>query len=368
MDAYFVRGDTVSVYDTEANTVTGERSLSGMWAGFAGPLDAAVDIGNFNLYVFSGAEYVRIPFATQAVDDGYPAPIGDGWPGVTFDAIDAAMNWGDGKLYLFRGSRYARYDIAADRQDPGYPKEIAGNWGGVDAGWVGSGIDAAVNPGGGRAYFFKGDTYLTIDWHSKSRVGGPASIAEWPGLTGPVDAAWTNAPGRPPEAPSPTATAFVAQYRGFAAQSEAETGVPWLVTLGQAALESGWGKHAPGNNFFGAKAKESDPEESRQLLATREVLDHPNGVFPEVISVTQRPDGKWEYRVRDWFRRYPTPAESFAHHGRFLRDNARYARAFEHAGDPYEFARQLAVAKYATDPDYADILTKTMRTIEASSG
>lgn len=371
--AYFVVGETVSTYDIEQDKATEDWTLSGAWSGlppeFAAGIDAAVDLGSFNLYVFRGTDYVRIPFGTQTVDDGYPAPIQGNWSGLSFDQVDAAMNWGDGKLYFFRGDQYVRYDIAADRQDPGYPKAIAGNWGGVDAGWVGDGIDAAVNPGNGRAYFFKGTEYVTIDWYTKSQTGGPAPVSQWSGLTGPFDAAWSNA-APPPEgggsAPAPASGAadFVARYGSYAKSSEDETGVPALVTLGQAALESNWGAAAPGNNFFGIKAKASDPEDSRQLLRTREVLGRPDATFPEVISVTPRPDGRYDYVVRDWFRKYPTPYEGFLAHGRFLRGNSRYAPAFEHTDDPYAFAQEVARAGYATAPNYSDVLATRMRQLE----
>jgi flagellum-specific peptidoglycan hydrolase FlgJ len=142
--------------------------------------------------------------------------------------------------------------------------------------------------------------------------------------------------------------------------------VPVLVTLGQAALESNWGRSAPGNNFFGIRARESDPPETRQLLRTREVLSRPDVQFPEVISVTPRPDGRHDYVVRAWFRAYPSPAEAFEAHGRFLRDNHRYAAAFEHLDDPYAFARAVADAGYATAPNYYEILAVRMRELAAS--
>lgn len=336
-------------------------------------MDAAVDLGSFQLYMFRGAEYVRIPFGTQVVDDGYPQFIADGnWPDLSFDTIDAAMNWGDGKVYFFRGTEYVRYDVAADRQDPGYPKGIAtGGWIGLDPGWVGDGIDAAINPGNGRPYLFKGDTYVAIDWVSKKQLDGyPLPISDyWRDLPGGVDAAWTNAAVVTGTGTASTgAAAFYRNYLGFAEQSQTETGVPALVTLGQAALESGWGRHAPGNNFFGIKAKASDPPEARQLLITREVLNRPDATFPEVISVTPLDGRKWEYKVRDWFAAYPSPAESFAAHGHFLRNTSRYADAFNHLDAPYAFAQAVAAAGYATDPNYYQILAGRMRDLAASAG
>lgn len=76
-----------------------------------------------------------------------------------------------------------------------------------------------------------------------------------------------------------------------------------------------------------------------------------------------RRGGKFEYVVKDWFRAYARPAESFADHGAMLRANARYARCFE-TQDPREFARRIAAAGYATDPDYADTLIAVTATVE----
>jgi len=134
--------------------------------------------------------------------------------------------------------------------------------------------------------------------------------------------------------------------------------------LGQAALESGWGKHAPRFNFFGIKARASDPASSRQLLRTREVLSSPNVTsFPQVISVTRRSDGKYDYVVMAWFRAYPDATSAFRAHGELLRRNSRYSRAFA-APDPYAFATEVARAGYATDPSYEGVLHGVMRTLE----
>ena len=97
------------------------------------------------------------------------------------------------------------------------------------------------------------------------------------------------------------------------------------------------------------------------------MLDRPDVQFPEVISVTRRPDGKYLYVVRDWFRVYATPEESFTAHGNYPRNNARYAPAFEHTDHPYAFARAVADAGYATATNYYDSLASVMRTIEAAA-
>ncbi len=148
---------------------------------------------------------------------------------------------------------------------------------------------------------------------------------------------------------------FAKRYYPFAKDSEKNTGVPALVTLAQAALESGWGKSAPQFNFFGIKADRSWSGE-RQLLRTTEYL--PKGVsFPEIISteITTRKNSKGEplykYVIRDWFRAYTSPEGSFRDKGNFLRTNQRYKPAFNHT-DPFKFATEVAKAGYATDPDY----------------
>ena len=176
-----------------------------------------------------------------------------------------------------------------------------------------------------------------------------------------------------PPAPTPSGqklkpAAFVATFGPSARASQAKHGVPALVTLGQAALESGWGKSAPRFNFFGIKARASDPESTRQLLRTREVMSRPDAKFPEVISVTPRADGKYDYVVKDWFRAYPDAATAFDAHGAFLVNNKRYAKAFNFKDDPYAFADEVARAGYATGPDYASQLKAVMRMIEKAGG
>jgi len=142
-----------------------------------------------------------------------------------------------------------------------------------------------------------------------------------------------------------TPRAFVDAYLAAAVANERASGVPWQVTLAQAALESGWGRHAPGNNFFGIKADASWAG-ARQTLRTREVIDG--------ASVSVEAD----------FRAYATPLESFADHAAFLRRWPRYAAAFT-TRDPREFARLVAAAGYATDPHYAATLVKLIDQVEA---
>ena len=135
--------------------------------------------------------------------------------------------------------------------------------------------------------------------------------------------------------------AFLAMAVGPAQASQKETGVPASVTLAQAILESGWGDNHIGDaqNYFGIKARSGEPSVT---MRTREVVG-----------------GKSVY-VDAPFRSFASVEECFAAHGHFLRDNSRYAKAFQ-AADGEGFARAIAAAGYATDPKYADLLVRIIR-------
>lgn len=161
-----------------------------------------------------------------------------------------------------------------------------------------------------------------------------------------------------------TIKTFVEKYKEFALATEQKTGIKAVFTLAQAGLESGWGKSAPGNMFFGVKATKSTPKDKRQLLRTTEVLSSPNVAFPEIISVSPLPSGKYRYVVKDWFVRYDSPEDCFTDHANFFLRNKRYAKALVVKSDPYKFAEEIAKAGYATAPNYAESLKKTIQVIE----
>lgn len=151
---------------------------------------------------------------------------------------------------------------------------------------------------------------------------------------------------------------FVKKFYSYAQSSE-RYGVPALISLAQAGLESGWKINPPGFNLFGIKANKSWGGK-RQLLTTREVHKSPNVKYPKILDIKKRRDGKYEYKVQDWFRKYDTPAGSFEDHARFLNNNPRYKNAFRYSNNPNQFAREIAAAGYATDPKYANKLIEIM--------
>lgn len=114
------------------------------------------------------------------------------------------------------------------------------------------------------------------------------------------------------------------------------TGIPCSFTVAQAALESGWGERALGNNLFGIKADKAW-KGAVVPFATHEVV---NG---KRIAIT------------DNFRAYSTWGGSIADHAEFFRKNPRYAACFKETTGP-GWCRAVAKAGYATDPGYAALL------------
>lgn len=157
---------------------------------------------------------------------------------------------------------------------------------------------------------------------------------------------------------------FIKTYKPFALETERKTGISHLFILAQSALETGWGKRSPGNMMFGVKASISTPPEKRQLVQTTEILANDKAKFPVIISIEKRPDSKFKYIVKDWFRKYDSPEESFTDHANLFMNNKRYAKALLVRSDPYKFAEEVANAGYATEPTYAERLKGVIRTIE----
>ncbi len=149
---------------------------------------------------------------------------------------------------------------------------------------------------------------------------------------------------------------FIALYFPYAHYVESKTGLASTITLTQAALESGWGDKAVGNNFFGIKAKKDTPLAQKQLFTTREVLKNNTTRFPEILSISKRADGLFEYQVRDWFRKYATPAESFADYANLFQRLPRYKKAWENRTKPDVFFAEIHKAGYATAPNYTIVL------------
>jgi hypothetical protein len=207
--AYFLFDGLYARYDASADGVDPgyPKRIGTEWngftaAGFASGIDSAVEWGNGKVYFFRGDQYLRYDINANRVDAGYPLSITDQWAGIGAagfgSGIQAAVNWGNGKAYFFKGNQYLRYDIAADRVDDGFPLNIGDYWPGFAGLGFDSDIDAAVNWGNGKAYFFKGDQYLRYDMAADAIDGGTTSSIDsnGPGLGSArqglaIDGTWT---------------------------------------------------------------------------------------------------------------------------------------------------------------------------------
>lgn len=147
---------------------------------------------------------------------------------------------------------------------------------------------------------------------------------------------------------APHVRAFQEKLHEHAHAAEQTTGVPAKFMLGQAALETGWGKrmikNADGsnsNNLFGIKA---GPGWKGKVA---------NAVTTEYVN------GKPQTRVEK-FRAYDSPADSFRDYANMIAKNPRYEKVIG-SSDAATFAQGLQRAGYATDPNYAAKLTRLIK-------
>lgn len=150
---------------------------------------------------------------------------------------------------------------------------------------------------------------------------------------------------RPPAAMPQNQQAFIQSLMPEALKASQATGIDPRIIVGQAALESGFGKHAPGNNLFGIK---SHGRPGGQTFATTE---YANG---QPVS------------TRDSFRAYASPSESVSDYANFLQTNPRYKPMLQAQGFDAQLAA-LGKSGYATDPNYAAKVGQIARGIQIAS-
>lgn len=158
---------------------------------------------------------------------------------------------------------------------------------------------------------------------------------------------------------------FVDKYLPDAKKVEAKTGISAIAILTQAALESAWGKIAPGNMFFGIKDTDGI-NGNEQLITTTEYTRSINNPMPVAISTTpivRKGIKMFRHKGKDYFRKYKSPEESFNNHAQFFFKNKRYAKALTVRHDYNKFFEEIAKAGYATDPNYADTLKAVSKSI-----
>lgn len=143
--------------------------------------------------------------------------------------------------------------------------------------------------------------------------------------------------------------AFQNRLQADAEAASQVTGIPAKFMLAQAALETGWGKKeirardgSSAHNLFGIKA--TGNWTGKVVEAT--TVEYINGV-PQ--------------RRVEKFRAYDSYADAFRDYANLLRSNPRYEKVLASAQDAHGFAYGLQRAGYATDPHYAEKLSRIIR-------
>ncbi len=130
-------------------------------------------------FIFKGSEYASCEIHPdgEELERDRPQPVlidseanpGTDWPGFRqrgfHSGIQAALNYGNGKLYFFKGNQYIRYDLASYATDGPFLIDSGQlrdtDWHGLRAVGFDANISAALNWGDGRVFFFKDDSFVT---------------------------------------------------------------------------------------------------------------------------------------------------------------------------------------------------------------
>ncbi|MQA40010.1 flagellar assembly peptidoglycan hydrolase FlgJ [Rugamonas aquatica] len=148
---------------------------------------------------------------------------------------------------------------------------------------------------------------------------------------------------------APHVRSFQDKLSAHAEEASRATGIPAKFMLGQAALESGWGKR---------EIKGRDGTNSHNLFGIKAGGDWKGKVVE--ATTTEYVNGKAQTRV-ERFRAYDSYSDSFKDYARLLASNPRYEKVLASAGDASSFAQGLQKAGYATDPNYANKLTSIIK-------
>ena len=155
-------------------------------------------------------------------------------------------------------------------------------------------------------------------------------------------------------APSPKGREnFVKGHQAAAQRVARESGIPAHYMIGQAGHETGWGQSeirgaggANSFNLFGIKATGGWTGKVAEITTT------------EYINGEAR-------KVKAKFRAYDSYEESFRDYARLISQNPRYANAMQATGNAKDYATALQKAGYATDPQYANKLSRAIESAQA---
>ena len=150
---------------------------------------------------------------------------------------------------------------------------------------------------------------------------------------------------------SENGTSFLAKLFIPARIASENSGIPHLLIVAQAALESGWGQRqiltaegTPSHNLFGIKAGKNWRGKVTNIVTTEYI------------------DGK-AVKIRDDFRVYPSYFEAVTDYVNLLTQSKRYAKVAA-VNTPEQAAIALQAAGYATDPGYAKKLIQLIQQLK----
>ena len=182
-----------------------------------------------------------------------------------------------------------------------------------------------------------------------TEIGGSNLTSRSSALPQDADSVAGNA--KPTHGLADNVTQFKNSVSRHAEQVSRETGIPAHFMVGQAALESGWGKHeikgadgTPSHNLFGIKATAG----WKGKVVETQTTEYINGVKQKRIEK---------------FRAYDNYAESFKDFATLMQSNPRYGNVMANLNNVNNYANAIQEAGYATDPNYASKLVSVVKKV-----
>ncbi len=152
-------------------------------------------------------------------------------------------------------------------------------------------------------------------------------------------------------------TDFVQLHGNAARAAQTQSGIPAAFMIGQAAHETGWGKQ---------EIRNADGSNSHNLFGIKAGAGWTGPVAE--ITTTEVVDGQAQ-KVTAKFRAYASYPDAFRDYAKMLTESPRYAgvaaqaaQGAASAASAAGFAQGLQRAGYATDPAYADKLSRVINT------
>jgi peptidoglycan hydrolase FlgJ len=146
---------------------------------------------------------------------------------------------------------------------------------------------------------------------------------------------------------------FIQRMLPHAQAASSGSGIPAKFMVGQAALESGWGKH---------EIKTSTGQNSHNLFGIKADASWKGKVANSVT--TEYVNGVKETRVEK-FRAYDSYSDAFKDYAKLISQNPRYEQAMNNTHDASAYAHALQRAGYATDPQYGKKLTQVLKNLQS---